>query len=210
MSTSNIAHDYTIKNNTVFPKERNGRRSGARASSVSFELVSNLKNEYTFGNENTGQIAITNADGVTKTFIFISSGAGSKATGSLDSGGKIRINIFSVTGHANFATELVNAVNHENGFQGSMVATKDSSNASIVILTQVKVGSSGNKTINWNAYPPGMTGNGNAFGSFPESFTGGLDGEPISPFRISTTGAPNIRGQSLVNHYETFVGEQRT
>ena len=32
----------------------------------------------------------------------------------------------------------------------------------------------------------------------------------IIPFRLSVKGAPNLRGQSLTGHYETFVGEQRT
>jgi hypothetical protein len=30
------------------------------------------------------------------------------------------------------------------------------------------------------------------------------------PFRLSVKGAPNLRNQSVLKHYETFIGEQRT
>jgi hypothetical protein len=30
------------------------------------------------------------------------------------------------------------------------------------------------------------------------------------PFRLSFTGPPNLRNQSTSQHYETFIGEQKT
>ena len=202
MATSNISQDYTITNYLSFSGERQGIRLNAAGSSVSFELTSTLKGNYTGPGGLNGQFIITNFDNQSKTFKFYNDSSG--ATGTLDGSGRVRINLSGVSGTDEFATQFVNAVNHANAFQGSILATKDTSNASKIILTQVKTGPGGDKTINWGAFAD------YDYLNPTNNFSGGSDGDAIVPFRMATKGAPNLRGQSLTGYYETFVGEQRT
>ena len=106
-------------------------------------------------------------------------------------------------------TELVGKIN---GSALDVVATDNGGTSSAASL-KITPGSGKTLTITED---PGNVNSGNFGGSAgftiitDTSSSGSTVKYKFSPFRFSTNGSFNIRGQSSTNHYKTFLGEQKS
>jgi len=118
-----------------------------------------------------GTVTITNTAGLEKVYIFDDDGDG--ATGTVDGSGRVRVQISGFSKDA-MATQLKNAINHDNGHGDTITITGPGlewSDDGILNFTQATAGSAGNVTITSTV----------SSGYFdPEGFSGGTGGSTSS------------------------------
>tara|TARA_Y100000114_G_C11756188_1_gene326972 strand:+ start:1029 stop:1613 length:585 start_codon:yes stop_codon:yes gene_type:complete len=194
MATSNISQNYTLTN-YASGQERVG--SNLVAASVIIRAVGTPSDG--------GTITLIDGLGNSKTYEFEGIGASDGV-----SAGNILVNASDNPGADTVFTRLKSAIEGASGHNGQILCSIDTSPGSFngvslactLTLTQKIKGAVGNTAIAaslTNLYNDEM----------PTSFTGGVGSDNV-PFRFSINGAPNIRNQTTSQHYETFVGEQRT
>lgn len=92
-----------------------------------------------------GTIALIDAAGTSKTYIFDDDSDG--ATGTLDGSGRVRIQLNGLGNINNIATQIRAAIIHSNGHNGTILATDVGSDTGKVSLVQATGGTAGNTSI---------------------------------------------------------------